>query len=249
MKKQFTKEQLESLRKSLKKRKYLSILLALFTLGVNIFAWFAFSANAGLELDATVASWDVEFKDNTGVIARDIVVEVTKMKPGMADFNKTIEIESNSDVSAAFSYDFVSFSLLGHTIDLSNINDIEDYLENFYPFEVSFVASKYVLAPNDTVSFEVNIVWPFDSQTSLYYKQNEVYNYNESFYYYTKSGSNYLETTVANQNAYNTQRDSLYLIKDDADSYFGMQCANYEAQTGDACLVLNMRLLVEQTQS
>ena len=63
MKKQITREQLESLRKSLNKRKYFSILLALFTLGVNIFAWFAFSANAGLELDANVAAWDVEFKD------------------------------------------------------------------------------------------------------------------------------------------------------------------------------------------
>ncbi len=52
MKKRLTREQLEVLQKKFRKKKYLSILLALFTLGVNIFAWFAFSANAGLELDA-----------------------------------------------------------------------------------------------------------------------------------------------------------------------------------------------------
>ncbi len=246
MKKQITKEQLESFRKSLNKRKYFSILLALFTLGVNIFAWFAFSANAGLELDATVAAWDVEFKDNTGVIARDIVVEVTKMKPGMPDFNKTIEIESNSDVSANFSYDVLSLSILGHTINLTNIQDVEDYLENYYPFSVTFDASSYVLSPTDSVTFEVNIVWPYDSQTPKYYQQNEVYDYNESFYYYLKSGTTYTETPIANQAAFNTQRNNLYLIKDDADSFFGMQCAQYEATSGQACLVMNMRLLVEQ---
>ena len=210
MKKQITKEQLESFRKSLNKRKYFSILLALFTLGVNIFAWFAFSANAGLELDATVAAWDVEFKDNTGVIARDIVVEVTKMKPGMPDFNKTIEIESNSDVSANFSYDVLSLSILGHTINLTNIQDVEDYLENYYPFSVTFDASSYVLSPTDSVTFEVNIVWPYDSQTPKYYQQNEVYDYNESFYYYLKSGTTYTETSIASQADFNTNLNSLY---------------------------------------
>ena len=210
MKKQITREQLESLRKSLNKRKYFSILLALFTLGVNIFAWFAFSANAGLELDATVAAWDVEFKDNTGVIARDILVEVTKMKPGMPDFNKTIEIESKSDVSANFSYEVLSLSILGHTINLANIQDVEDYLENYYPFSVTFDASSYVLSPTDSVTFEVNIVWPYDSQTPKYYQQNEVYDYNESFYYYLKSGTTYTETSIASQADFNTNLNSLY---------------------------------------
>ena len=213
MKKQITREQLESLRKSLNKRKYFSILLALFTLGVNIFAWFAFSANAGLELDATVAAWDVEFKDNTGVIARDILVEVTKMKLGMPDFNKTIEIESKSDVSANFSYQVLRLSILGHTINLANIQDVEDYLENYYPFSVTFDASSYVLSPTDSVTFEVNIVWPYDSQTPKYYQQNEVYDYNESFYYYLKSGTTYTETSIANQAAFNTQRNNFVFNK------------------------------------
>ena len=195
-----------------------------------------------------MASWDVEFKDNTGVIARDIVVEVTKMKPGMSDFNKTIEIESKSDVEATFSYEVLGFSLLGHSVDLSNIADPIDYLENFYPFSITFTADKYSLDPMDTVTFEVNIVWPFDSVTPLYYQQNEIYDYNETFYYYTKSGSTYTETTIANQAAFNTQRDSLYLIKDDADSYFGMQCSQYETSTGEPCLTLNMKLLVEQSR-
>ena len=249
MKKRLTREQLDVLQKKFRKKKYLSILLALFTLGVNIFAWFAFSANAGLELDASVAAWDVEFKDNMGVISRDILVEVTKMKPGIDDFNKTIEIESKSDVNSTFSYDVLGLSILGNTIDLSGVGDVEDYLEKFYPYSITFTADKYVLSQNDTVTFEINVVWPFDSATPLYYKQNEVYNYNESFYYFTKSGTTYNPATIASQADFNTNLNSLYLEKDDADSYFGMQCAQYEANTGDPCLVLNMRLLVEQSNT
>ena len=46
MKKQNRKEKDLSLRQRILKKKYISIFLALFTLGVNIFAWFAFSSNA-----------------------------------------------------------------------------------------------------------------------------------------------------------------------------------------------------------
>ena len=43
MKKETNEEKIVALKKAILKRKYISIFLALFTLGVNIFAWFAFS--------------------------------------------------------------------------------------------------------------------------------------------------------------------------------------------------------------
>ena len=85
------------------------------------------------------------------------------------------EVESKSDVNSTFSYDVLGLSILGNTIDLSGVGDVEDYLETFYPYSITFTADKYVLAQNDTVTFEINVVWPFDSSTPLYYKQNEVY--------------------------------------------------------------------------
>ena len=240
------KEKLNSLNTRVRRRLYLSILLALFTLGVNIFAWFAFSAEAGLEVDATVASWDVEFKENDQILSRDILVEISKMKPGMADFNKTIEVESKSDVLSSFSYEIDSFSLLGQPIDLTNKGDIYDYLEDFYPFSIQMSASKDTLTLNDSVEFSLDITWPFESANPIYFGQDEVYSYNNTFNYYTKSGSNYNLANIANATAYNSQKSSLYLEKDDADSYFGMMCDDYEDSTGEPCLVLEMRLIVEQ---
>jgi len=241
-----TNEKINSLSKSLKKRLYISILLALFTLGVNIFAWFAFSAQAGLELDATVASWDVEFKDNETILSRYIVVEVTKMKPGMPDFNKTITIENKSDVQASFTYEIDGIDLLGESLDLTNKGDIYNYLSTFYPFSIQMSSTKSVLNSHDTVDFSLDVVWPYDSATPLYFGQDEVYSYNETFNYFTKSGSTYTPTTIANATAYNSQKSNLYLEKDDADSFFGMMCHQYEEDTGSPCLIIDMRLIVQQ---
>ena len=243
--KQIDAEKIAFLRKKLKRQKYVSILLALFTLGVNIFAWFAFSANASLTLDGTVASWDVEFKDN-GVISRNIYIEVSKMKPGMANFTKTIDIETESDVTSQFSYEFVSFSILGVSVDLTNKSNVETYLRDFYPFSITTLASKYTLTNNDSITFDVNVVWPYDSATPKYFGQDEVYSYNDTFIYYTPSGNSYVNANIASSSAYASQKSSLYLEKDDADSFFGMECKAYEANTGEPCLKLQMRLLVEQ---
>jgi len=239
------KEKIDSLHRYFKRKKYLSILLALFTLGVNIFAWFAFSANAGLELDGTVASWNVEFKDSDEVITRDIVVEVTNMKPGMPDFNKSIEIESKSDVTANFSYQVLAYSLLGRTVNIHNKGNIITYLRDFYPFSIRLSSDKQVLNYHDIATFSLDVVWPYDSETPLYYGQDEVYDYNQTFYYFTKSGNTYTPSTVTDAN-YSSLKSNLYLEKDDADSYFGMMCDEYEKTSGAPCLILNVRLLVEQ---
>lgn len=244
------KEKIDSLSNRFKKRKYISILLALFTLGVNIFAWFAFSEQAQLELDATVASWDVEFKDeNDQVISRNILVEITKMKPGMPDFNKTIIIETNSDVRASFRYEVDSVKILGHDLDLTNKDDVAQYLHDFYPFSIRLNSDKTVLEPTDDVEFSLDVVWPFDSQTPLYYGQDEVYSYNNTFTYYIKSGSNYTKAPITTETAYNGLKSNLYVEKDDADSFFGMMCKEYETTSNKPCVVINMRLIVEQLLS
>jgi hypothetical protein len=247
MKKQSKKETIDSLKASLRKRKYISILLALFTLGVNIFAWFAFSANAGLTLDATVASWDVEFKDENSQVFRNYLIEVTKMKPGMADFESSVTIQSRSDVDSDFTYEVTSFSLLGHTINLANKSDVFTYLSDFYPFSVSFEADKMVLTQNDTITFTVNVTWPYE-EANKYFAQDEVYEFDDSFVYYNKSGTIYTPAAVANAAAFQNNINSLYLEKDDADTYFGMKCKNYETTSGQPCLVMNMRLMVIQSE-
>ncbi len=245
MKEEDRARQIAALSKQLRKRKYFSIMLALFTLGVNIFAWFAFSANVGLTLDATVASWSVNFKDNNDVVVRNVVVEVTKMKPGMSEFTSTVTVENDSDVEADFDYEITSLSILGNVVNIASQANVFQYLSTYYPFAITFTTDKMSLIANDSLHFTAHVTWPFENSSS-YYAQNNVYQFDDTFIYYTRSGSTYTPTTVANSTAFLNNIDNLYLQKDDADSYFGMRCNEYETNTGSACLVLTMKLLVTQ---
>ena len=120
-----------------------------------------------------------------------------------------------------------------------------NYLQSNYPFSVSFTASKSVLNPSDTVDFDIGLVWPYESSTPIYYKQDDVYQFDSSFPYYQFSNGIYTLTNVTSS-IYNSLKSNLYLEKDDADSYFGMKCHEYEESTGKACLSLTLKLLVRQ---
>lgn len=244
--KQTNEETIIALRKALLKRKYLSIFLALFTLGVNIFAWFVFTTTSSVGLDATVASWDVQFRDDQGMVMQTFVIDVTKMKPGMTDFNKTITVRNLSDVDADFIYEVTSFELLGHTIQNNNLYN---YLNTRYPFSLTLNASKAVLNASDEVEFDIGLVWPYDSVTEIYYALDDAYQYDASLPYYQLSSGTYSLANVTDQTSYNSLKSGLYLKKDDADSYFGMRCNEYETSTGNACLRVNLRLLVQQSNA
>lgn len=245
MEEQKEKKKLISINKKIIRKKYISIFLALFTLGVNIFAWFAFSANAGLELDATVAAWDIEFKEN-GQAVNNLVIEVTKMKPGMDDFVKTIVVNNNSDVDAEFDYEIVSAKLLGQTIPIASQSQIFNYLNSNYPFSVFFVTTDHIVSHNNVLTFDINATWDYESITPTYYKLDNVYNYDSSLTYFKKVGNSYNQFTPASESDYLTERSSLYLEKDEADSYFGERCHQYESANSEACLVLEIKLVAVQ---
>ena len=246
MKEQTDSEKIASLRNRLKRKKYISILLALFTLGVNIFAWFAFSNNASLTLEGTVAAWDVEFKDpDTHTTYQNTTIALTKMKPGMTDVSKTIVVENHSDVNVNFQVTIEEFSILGQSIDFTNIADPMDYINTEFPFSVEVTTSSPTLGPNSSVDVVTTVSWPFET-ANRYFAQTDLYNYDAGFIYYKKNGTDYNVFPVPNAATYATEKDDLYLEKDDADSYFGMQCHTYEDDSGEPCLYVVIRLIASQ---
>ena len=243
--KQTNEEKIIALKKALLKRKYFSIFLALFTLGINIFAWFVFSTTANVGLDATVASWSVQFRDDMGEESETFIIYVTEIKPGMANYSKTISVYNSSDVIADFDYEITSFSLLGHTIQINDQASMRTYLQTHYPFSVTFTPSKIVMNPTDTITFDIGMVWPYESQTTTYYSLDDAYLFDSSLPYYQLVSGEYTEAEVTSS-TFNSLKSSLYLEKDDADSYFGMNCHDYETTTGNACLSLTLKLHVKQ---
>ena len=242
------KQLLDSIQKKYKKKKYFVFLMALFTLSVNAFAWFAFTTQAGVEIKGEVAAWDIEFLDENQTEVHDAIVVVSNMKPGMADFEKTYIINNQSDVPAELTYEILSLSILGRTVDLTTISDKVTYLHTNYPFSVQFEQEKVTIPSKSSSNFKVQVTWPFESAIPIYFKLNNIYDYDEYFTYYTKIENTYQETQISDL-TYPSNRDSLYLDKDDADTYFGMECKTYETTTGYPCLDINLRLHVDQINS
>lgn len=227
----------------LKKKKYIFLLLALFTFGVNIFAWFVFTAYTGIQVDANVVSWNVRFLDGSTEV-HDALVSVAGLKPGMSEFSKSFTIQNMGEVNAEFHYEINSLTILGRTVDLSNVSDQVDYFQNYYPFSIEFESSKDVISPLDLAHFTIKINWLYED-LDLYYRLNNVYDYDSAFLYYKYVDDQYNQFTTSSSN-YLSERDNLYLEKDDADTYFGMKCKEYEDNTGNACLKLDLTLIVNQ---
>ena len=241
------KEILDSLNIKLKRKKYFAMLLALFTLGVNIFAWFVFSTSVNLQLNASVSSWDVTFNDGNDELTKNVIISVTNMRPGMEDFKKTYVINNAGEVGATFSFKITSIELLGKTIDLTKNPDAISYFNTYFPFNISFSNTKDFLNYNESLDFSFNLEWGYDSNDK-YYSQTNIYEYNPTFDYYKKNSQNsyIIDNTIDSVSMFNNNKSNLFLDKDDADTYFGMKCKDYESSSGMACLKINIKLIAEQ---
>ncbi len=242
---QTRKEKLDLLNKRLKKKKFMAILLALFTLGVNAFAWFVFSTHSEYEYEGQVASWDIDIKEG-GQLVNDFIIAVD-MKPGMTDFNKTYEVNNNGDVDAKLTYEIESLKIMGRDVDLTGVADPVAYLSSFYPFSVTISSNKSIINPNSSANFSIDVIWDFEDATS-YYALDNIYDFDSSFIYYKKSGSTYTPFEVTSS-TYAANRSTLYLEKDDADTYFGMKCGTYQDNSGLKCLEIKILLIVEQNNT
>lgn len=243
---------LQNDRKKIKRR---AMLMVGFLLGVNAFAWFAYIAKADFRFDATVVAWDVNFYADK-VEVNDMIISVGDIYPGLGDtsisamnkpYSKTIEVSNAGDVKAKFYYEFKSFEILGKNLMESGMTtqEVVQSVKTDYPFVINITHNKTELSPDEKLNFVFKLHWLFEEKDK-YYKLNELYEFDPSYVYYELSNGNYVAKNVTSSN-FASLRDNLYLLKDDADSYFGEKCAVYESSTGKTCISAKVQLVVEQT--
>ena len=232
-------------RKSRRKTIVRSILLIAFLLIINTFAWFTYISKANLSLNGSVVSWEVSFLDQNSII-KDINIAITDMKPGMMQFAKTIDIVNNSDVAAQFTYKITSVEFLGTKIfEGEETETIKQKLEQEFPFTLKMIVGKQDLDLTDTSSFEVTMDWTYEEDK--YYKVNSLYTYDPAVNYYVLINDTYqVDSTVTEENFQSKVQTGIYLAKDDADSFFGYACGNYEKNTKKPCMDVHIELEVSQ---
>lgn len=238
-----------ALKKKNKRTKLFSILMILTLLSVNAYAWFIYISESSFELSANIVSWDVNFLTESNEVS-EIYETIEDVAPGMLPYTKSVNIRNNSDFDATFNYNLTDFVILGKNALPSNAKDmtvgeILMYLRDRYPFDFIMMSYTDRIAKNQEGRFEINFGWNFENN-SQYYKLTDIYTFNPSFEYYRLvNGAYVLDETITASN-YDANIDSLYLYKDDADSFFGMECPNYVGNTARTCVKYKVHLIVEQ---
>lgn len=237
----------KKLQKSRKRMLLRSFLFALFLIGVNIFAWFTYVSKAGLQLEGNISSWDVEFNAN-GKPTTKVDFYVSDMKPGMLDYGQKVIIHNLGEVSADVSYDIASLSIMGRDVDASNKDEIIRRLISFYPFSVNLNIDSVIIQPQGYTNFSASLSWDYENQEK-FYQLDSLYDYNGEFNYYNLVDGKYVVNDSVTADNFNELRNNLYLEKDDADSYFGYACGQYEKNTGKSCLAMKLVLKVIQKEA
>lgn len=237
----------KKLQKSRKRMLLRSLLFALFLIGVNIFAWFTYVSKAGLQLEGNISSWDVEFNAN-GKPTTKVDFYVSDMKPGMLDYSQKVIIHNLGEVSADVSYDIASLSIMGRDVDTSNKDEIIRRLNSFYPFSVNLNIDSVIIQPQGYTNFSASLSWDYENQEK-FYQLDSLYDYNGEFNYYNLVNGKYVVNDSVTADNFNELRNNLYLEKDDADSYFGYACGQYEKNTGKSCLAMKLVLKVIQKEA
>lgn len=237
----------KKLQKSRKRMLLRSFLFALFLIGVNIFAWFTYVSKAGLQLEGNISSWDVEFNAD-GKPTTKVDFYVSDMKPGMLDYSQKVIIHNLGEVSADVSYDIASLSIMGRDVDASNKDEIIRRLISFYPFSVNLNIDSVIIQPQGYTNFSASLSWDYENQEK-FYQLDSLYDYNGEFNYYNLVDGKYVVNDSVTADNFNELRSNLYLEKDDADSYFGYACGQYEKNTGKSCLAMKLVLKVIQKEA
>lgn len=243
---QFTEEEKAYIKRNRKILIIRSVLMLGFLLVFNVFAWFIYISKVNTEMDIHALSWDVVFSEG-GNAVKDVTIALD-VYPGMEEYNHSISVTNSGETSANLYFDTKSVTLFGTELLTSSMTEAqkEELLRTLLPLTIEYAFANTVVNQSHNSSFTISVNWEYESNT--YYKVPSVFQYDDELTYYTRSGNNYIEATVTSGN-YNTLKNSLYLYKDDIDSYIGEKCGEYQNTNNNSCLILHGELVAEQSQA
>lgn len=243
------REAYEQLQKRRNKLKRNGIILAMFLLVVNTYAWFVYLAKASLSVDASVIGWDIKFYDEEGE-QMDINIDIKDLYPGMKDYQKKIIITNDSSLKGEFSYTISDLKLLGVESDIKESNQLIESLQNDYPFKVIFESDKNELdSDGDFTNFYIRVVWPFESDNK-YTLIKERNKFQGLYPYYKLDNQNYvIDEEVTSINFLDKVNSGIYMDSDDIDTFWGEQAVIYKENNPDkGTLSFKLNMSVEQVE-
>ena len=157
-----TVSKIKKIKKRIRRRTLFFLVLALIT---NAFAWFIYSNKVSNSINTGVKSWKITFSQNGTTLSDNVVFNVNQIYPGMPNHYDHIDIQNSGEMMATIRYEIISAKVFETTYTSDNYTSaqIENILANNYPFTITFNVSRTTIDINDSTSFSLNIVWPYES--------------------------------------------------------------------------------------
>ena len=154
--------------KILKKIKIKNLIILIFLLIFNTYAWFVFQTKASLGITAHVSAWKVDFMSEDGTVSKDIVITIDRIFPGMATFEKEIKAKNSGDAIATLEYEIESFRVIDESFSIEQgytSAELNNKITNEYPFKTEFIIDDFGTISNspELGKIRVKVTWPFES--------------------------------------------------------------------------------------
>ena len=160
---------MEKIIKVFKKVKIKNLIILIFLLIFNTYAWFIYATRVSADLSVHVSSWNVEFVKGEGDITTNIEIVVDRIYPGMETFERTIEVHNKGETKAVLDYEIESLKIMDDTYVVNEetgltTQDIENRIKTEYPFKINIEKNDNQLEQGSKDGyFKITIEWPFDS--------------------------------------------------------------------------------------
>lgn len=160
---------MEKIIKVFKKVKIKNLIILIFLLIFNTYAWFIYATRVSADLSVHVSSWNVEFVTGEGDITTNIEIVVDRIYPGMETFERTIEVHNKGETKAVLDYEIESLKIMDDTYVVNEetgltTQDIENRIKTEYPFKINIEKNDNQLEQGSKDGyFKITIEWPFDS--------------------------------------------------------------------------------------
>lgn len=160
---------MEKIIKVFKKVKIKNLIILIFLLIFNTYAWFIYATRVSADLSVHVSSWNVEFVTGEGDITTNIEIVVDRIYPGMETFERTIEVHNKGETKAVLDYEIESLKIMDDTYEVNEetgltTQDIENKIKTEYPFKINIEKNDNQLEQGSRDGyFKITIEWPFDS--------------------------------------------------------------------------------------
>ena len=177
----------------IKKIKLRTLLLLIVTLLFSSYAWFIFISEVSVGLEAHVVAWHVTFEVDEQETT-EIDIDIGQIYPGMDDYTKEIVITNDGEVAGTLTYQIQRMVVLGTTYELSDDpldevtpDDLEDILENDFPFSISVTINgqnNNIIPINLERTVTITVEWPIDGNDEIDTQWGE-----DAYDYYQTNGA------------------------------------------------------------